>query len=132
MENGNSVIVYRIINKFNRVTSAYFRLESAQNILSANPMPKSRFVELNNNIHKVNVAWKRTKHNEIVKFMVNPGVTGENIKVRSVMKKLALVLSICLCACGQGSSSKTSLFNEALGTVGNRPPSGYIEDGDSY
>jgi len=67
-----------------------------------------------------------------VKFVVNPGVTGENIKVRSVMKKLALVLLICLCAFGQGSSSKTSLFNEALDTVGNRPPSGYIEDGDSY
>jgi len=48
------------------------------------------------------------------------------------MKKLGLVLLICLCACGQGSSSRISLFNEANGAVGNRPPSGYIEDGDSY
>jgi len=48
------------------------------------------------------------------------------------MKKLSLVLLICLFACGQGSSSRISLFNEANGTVGNRPPSGYIEDGDSF
>jgi DNA-binding transcriptional regulator of glucitol operon len=48
------------------------------------------------------------------------------------MKKISLVLVICLCACGQGSSSRISQFNEANGMVGNRPPSGYIEDGDSY
>jgi hypothetical protein len=48
------------------------------------------------------------------------------------MKKLSLILLICLCACGQSSPSRISLFNEANSTVGNRPPSGYIEDGDSY
>jgi hypothetical protein len=48
------------------------------------------------------------------------------------MKKLSLVLLICLCACGQGAPSRKSLFNEALGTVGKSPPSGWIENDGSY
>jgi hypothetical protein len=52
------------------------------------------------------------------------------------MKKLSLVLLLWLCAfClafGEGSSSRMGLFNEAVGTVGRRVPSGWIEDGGSY
>jgi len=52
------------------------------------------------------------------------------------MKKLSLVLLLSLCACclvfGQVSSAKRKLFNEALGTVGKRVPSGWIEDGGKY
>jgi len=47
------------------------------------------------------------------------------------MKKLAMVLLLWLCACclifGQVSSSRRRLFNEAVGRVGKRVPSGWIE-----
>jgi hypothetical protein len=52
------------------------------------------------------------------------------------MKKLSLVLLLWLYACclvfGEGSSSRMGLFNEALGTVGKRVPSGWIENDGSY
>ena len=52
------------------------------------------------------------------------------------MKKFSLVLLLWLCACclvfGQVSSARRRLFNEALGTVGKRVPSGWIENDGSY
>jgi len=52
------------------------------------------------------------------------------------MKKLSLVLLLWLCACclvfGQVSSTKRKLFTEALGTVGKRPPSGWVKYNGSY
>jgi len=71
-----------------------------------------------------------------VKFVVNPGITGENIKVRSVMKKLSLVLLLWLSAfClvfGQVSSARKSLFNEANNTIGKRVPSSWKENDGLY
>jgi len=74
MKNVNSVIVNRVICNFKRISSTiktnnsvlfrkflnccsiYLGFEGIHYVLFTEPMPKRRFVELDDNIHEVNIA----------------------------------------------------------------------------
>ena len=88
MENADSVIVHRIKHNFKWVSGAvktnnsvflrkpfnhlgaYIGFKRVKNVLSADIMPKRRFVELNDNIHKESIAWKKAIFKRPVKHAV--------------------------------------------------------------
>jgi len=83
MKNIDIVIINWIIHYFNRIsatiktdnrisfrkslngTGAYFTLKRMKNILFADTMPKSRLIELNDNIHRLNILQTKLRNNYV-------------------------------------------------------------------